>query len=100
MSQPNHADKLSASDQTDAFCRACAMEGPLHGIDSFARMLGKIAGTLVDDDDGLIVRELAGTIRALVEELEKTHEFFFRLHHPYRERFERDGWPEIERPAS
>jgi hypothetical protein len=28
-----------------------------------------------------------------VQELEKTHAYFFQLHHPDRERFEREGWP-------
>ena len=33
-------------------------------------------------------------IQARVDELDDIHGYFFRLHHPDRERFERDGWPE------
>jgi hypothetical protein len=46
------------------------------------------------DDDGEVVQELAAqTIRALVQELNTIHGYFFRLHHPDRERFEHEGWP-------
>jgi len=41
----------------------------------------------------VVVQELAQTIRALVQELDTIHGYFFRLHHPDRERFEREGWP-------
>ena len=75
-----------------AFDQACGMEKPIEGIRNFARALCRIAETL-DDGDGMIVQELAHTIRARIRELEDSHEYFFRLHHPDRERFEREGWP-------
>ena len=28
-----------------------------------------------------------------LDEVDGSHEYFFRLHHPDRERFEREGWP-------
>jgi hypothetical protein len=78
--------------EKNAFRHACNMEDPLVGIENFAGALCKIAGTL-DDNGGMIVYELARTIRARVEELDDIHEYFFQLHHPDRERFEREGWP-------
>jgi hypothetical protein len=39
------------------------------------------------------VQEIGLTITARVEELDDIHGYFFRLHHPDRERFEREGWP-------
>ena len=86
MSQVNHVPFK------DAFSHACDMEDPLVGIENFAGALGRVAQTLADGD-GVIVLHLAQSIRTLVQELEKTHEYFFRLHHPDRGRFEREGWP-------
>ena len=83
------------SPDKDAFRHACDMEDPLVGIENFAGALCRVAQTLADGD-GVIVLQLAQTIRALVQELEKTHEYFFKLHHPDRERFEREGWPSSE----
>ena len=51
-----------------------------------------IAETL-DDDEGMVIIELARTIGDKARELSEEHEYFFRLHHPDRERFERRGWP-------
>jgi hypothetical protein len=82
-----------AIDQKDAFSHATGMEDPLRRIRTFAGALVRIAGTL-EDDDGMIVYELASTIRARVDELDDIHGYFFRLHHPDRERFEREGWPD------
>jgi len=48
---------------------------------------------LAASDDGMIVYELALTIQARVDELDNIHGYFCRLHHPDRERFEREGWP-------
>jgi hypothetical protein len=75
----------------DAFNQANAMEKPLVGIRNFASALCRVAETL-NDDDGVVVQELAQTIRELVQEVEESHKYFFRLHHPDRERFEREGW--------
>jgi hypothetical protein len=42
----------------------------------------------------VVVQELAAqTIRALLQELNTINGYFFRLHHPDRERFEHEGWP-------
>jgi hypothetical protein len=68
------------------------MEKPLDGIRDFAGALCRVAETL-DSGDDVIVMRLAATIGALVLELDSTHKYFFRLHHPDRERFEREGWP-------
>jgi|SRR5258708_30716067 hypothetical protein len=92
MSQAHHVHFKIVPEKDDAFRRACDMEDPLVGIENFARALGRVAQTLADGD-GVIVLHLAQSIRTLVQELEKPHEYFFRLHHPDRERFEREGWP-------
>jgi hypothetical protein len=73
------------------FRHACGMEDPLEAIRNFASALCKIAGTL---EGGDIVYELALTIQARVQELDDIHGYFFRLYHPDRERFEREGWPD------
>ena len=75
-----------------AFDQACSMEDRLDAVRDFAGALCGVAETL-DDDDGLIVLRLAGAIRTLAHELDNTHRYFFRLHHPHREQFEREGWP-------
>jgi hypothetical protein len=80
-------------DQKDAFSHACDMERPLEGIQCFALALDRIAQTLGDENAASIVQEIGLTITARVEELDDIHGFFFRLHHPDRERFEREGWP-------
>jgi hypothetical protein len=77
----------------DAFDRARNMEKPLAGIRDFAGALCRVAETLNSGDD-VIVLQLAETIRVLVDELDCTHQYFFRLHHPSRARFEQEGWPE------
>jgi hypothetical protein len=74
----------------NAFRYATDMENPLVGIRNFAAALCRIAETL-DDDDGLIVQELAFGILDRIQELEKSHEYFFRLHHPERKRLELAG---------
>jgi hypothetical protein len=68
------------------------MERPLASILNFATALCMIAETL-DEHEALVVQELAQQIRDRVPDVEKSHEFFFRLHHPGREKLEREGWP-------
>jgi hypothetical protein len=80
-------------EKDDAFDQACDMERPLEAIRNFALALDRIAQTLEDGNAAAIVQELGLTIQARVQELDKTHEYFFQLHHPNRDRFERDGWP-------
>ena len=103
--QANHAYKLSVLEEIDstttraqdapptAFDRACAMENPLESIRRFALALDRIAQSLEDGNAAAILQEIGLTIQARVEELDDIHGFFFRLHHPDRERFEREGWP-------
>jgi hypothetical protein len=93
MSQPDHVPFKIVAEKNDAFSRACGMEDPLRSIRNFAGALDRIAQTLSDDNGALIVQEIAMTILARVQELDETHGYFCRLHHPDRERFERDGWP-------
>jgi hypothetical protein len=37
--------------------------------------------------------ELTLAIAECLDELDDIHGFFFELHHPARETFEREGWP-------
>jgi hypothetical protein len=80
--------------ENDAFDQACAMEDPLAGIEHLAGALMRVARTLADDGDTVIILHLAEAIRAHVRELDEAHQFFFRHTHPDRGKFEREGWPE------
>ena len=84
--------KVNIPAADEAFRRACDMEKPIVGIRNFTSILAMIAETM-DQDHGVVVQELAWTIRDQLAEVEKIHGFFFRLHHPNREQFEREGWP-------
>jgi hypothetical protein len=78
----------------DAFDHACEMEKPLERIRNFTAALASLAPTIDNGGAAAIVQELTLAIRESLDELEKPHEYFFRLHHPDRERFEREGWPD------
>jgi hypothetical protein len=80
--------------RSPAFDQACRLERPIDCIRNTAATLVRLAGTLDCEDSEMIVYELALTIQARVEELDAIHSFFSRLHHPDRERIERDGWPD------
>jgi hypothetical protein len=102
--QPSsHAYKLTVLDeiagstqQQDAFSHASGMEDPLSSIRYLASALNRVAQA-IEGDDGMIVYELARIIATRVDQLDDIQRFFFRLHHPDRERFERDGWPTEQR---
>jgi hypothetical protein len=83
----------SPIDQKDAFSRACEMEKPLERIRNFAAALARLAPTIDDGQASDIVRVLTLAIAECLDEVDQSHEYFFHLHHPDRERFERDGWP-------
>jgi hypothetical protein len=40
------------------------------------------------------MQELTLAIAESLDKLDESHGFFFQLHHPDRERFEREGWPD------
>lgn len=84
----------SPIDQKDAFSRACDMEKPLERIRNFAAALARLAPTIDDGQAAAIVQSLTLAIEKSLDELDGSHGFFFRLHHPDRERFEREGWPD------
>jgi hypothetical protein len=79
--------------EKDAWRNACDMERPLEAIRCFALALDRVAQTLNDGNAAAILQEIGLTIQARVEELDDIHGYFFQLHHPSRERFEREGWP-------
>jgi hypothetical protein len=78
----------------DAFGHACAMEDPLQRIRNFTAGLARLAPTMDDGEAAAIVQELTLAIAECLDELDGSHEFFFQLHHPDRERFQREGWPD------
>jgi hypothetical protein len=80
-------------DQKDAYSHACAMEKPLERIRQFTAGLARLAPTIDDGQAASIVQELTLAIQESLDELDATQGYFFRLHHPDRERFEREGWP-------
>jgi hypothetical protein len=80
----------------EAFDQACGMEKPWRVSETLRGALCRIAQTLNDGNGADIVYELALTIQARMQKLDNTHEYFFRLHHPDRERFEHEGWPSSE----
>jgi hypothetical protein len=99
MNQISPKAAIDQKDQKDAWRHACDMEKPLEAIRNFALALDRIAQTLEDGNAAAIVQEFGLTITSRVEELDDIHGFFFRLHHPNRDQFERDGWPSEQAAA-
>jgi hypothetical protein len=77
----------------NAFDQACSMEKPLERIRQFTAALARLAITMEDGQAASIVQELTLAIEECLDEVDGSHGFFFHLHHPNRERFEREGWP-------
>ena len=88
--KPSSISKLPSTQ--NPFSHACAMEDPLCRIRNLTGALARIAGTL-DGQSGAIVQELTLAIGEPLDKVDEIHGFFFRLHHPDREQFERTGWP-------
>jgi hypothetical protein len=79
--------------EKDAYRHACAMEDPLQRIRNFTAALARLAPTIDDEQAAAIMQQLTAAIRESLDQLDDIHGHFFRLHHPDRERFEREGWP-------
>ena len=88
------SERFEHKPQTEkAFGHACALEKPLERIRNFTAALERLAPTLDDDQAAGIVQQLTLEIDESLEDLDNIHTFFFKLHHPDREKFEREGWP-------
>jgi hypothetical protein len=79
--------------EKDAYAYACKMEDPLQRIRNFNAALARLAPTIDDEGAAGIMQELTLAIAECLDELDGSHGFFFHLHHPNRERFEREGRP-------
>jgi hypothetical protein len=90
----NQLSPKAAIDQKDAWLNACNMERPLERIRQFTAALARLAPTIDDNQAATIVQELTLAIEECLDEVDESYGFFFHLHHPDRERFERAGWPE------
>jgi hypothetical protein len=95
MSQAHHVPFKIVAEKDDAFSHACEMEKPLEAIRNLALALDRIAQTLADVNGAAIVQ-----IQARVDELDDIHAYFVRLHHPDREKLEREGWPDTGKIAA
>lgn len=82
---------------TDAYAAACNMEQPIERIRNFTAALARLAPTINDGQAAAIMQQLTLAIEESLDEIDASYGFFFRLHHPDRERFERDGWPDLRR---
>ena len=85
----------AATESDTPFLHATNLEDPLTSIRNVVSALCLISETM-EEPFGSVVLELARNIGDSVQQLDKEHEYFFRLHHPGREQFERDGWPSDE----
>jgi hypothetical protein len=79
-----------------AFGHACALEQPLERIRNFTAAIARLAPTIGDEQAAGIIQQLTLEIDESLEELDNIHTYFFRLHHPDRAKFEREGWPDDE----
>ena len=84
----------AAIDHKDAWRNACNMEDPLQRIRNFTAALARLAPTIDDGQAASIIQELTLAIAECLEEVDEIYGYFFHLHHPEHDRFEREGWPE------
>jgi hypothetical protein len=77
--------------EKDAYAYACSMENPLARIRNFTAALARLAPTIDDESAAGIMQELTLAIAECLDELDGSHGYFFHLHHPERERCEREG---------
>jgi hypothetical protein len=75
-----------------AFYHVSNIERPLSSIRNYAAGLAMISETM--GEEGLVVQEMSWAITDLVKKIEEDYSALFKLTHPNRDRFEREGWPE------
>ena len=92
-------ERTSATEIGCAYGHACAMESPLQRIRNFTAALGRLAPTIDDGQAAGIIQTLTLEIDECLDELDGVHGFFFKLHHPDRAKFEREGWPSDQEVA-
>ena len=82
-----------------AYGQALALEKPLERIRNFTAALARLAPSIDDSQAASIIQALTLEIDECLDELDGVHGFFFKLHHPDRSKFEREGWPEDQAAA-
>jgi hypothetical protein len=80
------------SDHDPTFGHVCNLEKPLGAIRRLADALVMMTET-VEEPHGSAMNEIVHTLLGHVGDLDKQYRVLFQLHHPNRERFEREGWP-------
>lgn len=89
----HHAAK-TGSDHQILFEKVCSMEDDIEAVKHFASAIA-IMSELIDDDEsmGLSFQRLAWEIKHRVDNISERRGELFRMTHPNRQHFEREGWP-------
>lgn len=73
--------------------RVCGMENPLTIARDIVVALSMIAETLGEGGEGAVVQTLACMAKDQIDAAETMRGDLFRLTHPRRDHFEKEGWP-------
>jgi hypothetical protein len=82
---------------SDAFQHVTNLERPLLLLRG---LLGALLMLDINGPEGRAIYAIASAAMDNVADMDIEHSLLFRLAHPDRERFERDGWPETNRNQS
>ena len=74
------------------FAHVCKIERPLGAVQRLGDALALITET-IEEPGASAMNEIVHVMLEHVAEIEEEYAFLFKLHHPDRERFERNGWP-------
>ena len=80
---------------TDTFHHVCNIERPIMLIRHLLGALNLIVDTL-DECEGSAVYAVVSAALDHVAQIDAEYATLFRLTHPDRERFEREGWPTVQ----
>jgi hypothetical protein len=76
-----------------AFSHVCKIEHPLGAIRRLSDAVALITETTVEPGTSAI-NEIVHSMLGHVSRMDDLHSALFRLHHPNRDQFETDGWPD------
>jgi hypothetical protein len=77
----------------NAFARVCKIEHPLGATKRLADALALITET-IDEPEASAMNEIVHTMLRHLADIDTEYSFLFRLHHPNRDHFEKQGWPD------
>jgi hypothetical protein len=77
-----------------AYSHARDMGQPIERIRNFTAALARLAPTIEDGGAAAIMQELTLAIQESLDEVDESYGYFFQLHHPDHDRFEREVWPD------